>query len=62
MKKIMFVSGAVAASLTTLGVLFKTMYWPGANVMLVFGLGMLAFIFIPITAKYYYNNHSVKST
>ncbi len=62
MKKIMFISGAVVASLTTLGVLFKTMYWPGANVMLVLGLGILAFIFIPIATKYYYNNHSVKST
>jgi len=35
MRKISFVSGSVAGSLTVLGGLFKIMHWPGANIMLV---------------------------
>ncbi|HRC90567.1 MAG TPA: hypothetical protein PK210_00565 [Bacteroidia bacterium] len=60
MRKISFVSGTVAGSLTVLGGLFKIMHWPGANIMLVLGLGTLAFIFIPIAAKYWYNKNLVK--
>lgn len=46
MRKISFVSGTVAGSLTVLGGLFKIMHWPGANIMLVLGLErLLSFLF-----------------
>ena len=47
-------------AITIIGSLFKIMHWPGANIMLVLGLGTLAFIFIPIAAKYWYNKNLVK--
>lgn len=56
MKKLAFISGGVAGSLTTLGVLFRIMHWPGAVPLLVFGLGCAGLIFIPSFAKYKYDS------
>ena len=48
MKKTMYVLGYIALMLTTTGLLFKIMHWPGASVMLVLGIAMLNFGFLPI--------------
>jgi hypothetical protein len=48
MKKSMFISGAISASLITLGILFKFMHWPGAGVILVFGISLFSLIFLPL--------------
>lgn len=48
MKKTMFVLGYIAAALTTFGLLFKVMHWPGANIMLILGVAMLNFGFLPL--------------
>ena len=48
MKKTMFVLGYIAAALTTFGLLFKVMHWPGANIMLILGVAMLNFGFLPM--------------
>lgn len=48
MKKIMMVSGALSASILSLGILFKFMHWPGAAVMILFGIVLLSFVFLPL--------------
>lgn len=55
MKKLAFISGALFSSLTVLGLLFKIQHWPGASILLVFGLAGLALIFSPSFAKYKYD-------
>lgn len=54
MKAFVFITGAVSASLTCLGILFKIMHWPGASIMLVLGMGILALVYIPVLTKYLY--------
>lgn len=48
MKKTMITSGAVAVIALLGGSFFKIMHWPGAGVMLVFGIGILCFLFLPL--------------
>ena len=48
-------SGALFASLTLLGFLFKIMHWPGGNIMAVLGIGLGALVFVPSMAKYLYD-------
>lgn len=55
MKEVAFVSGTIAGSLSVLGILFKTMHWPGAGIMYVIGFSLLALVFIPSFAKYKYS-------
>jgi len=54
MKKFAFISGTLSMSLSTLGVLFKIMHWPGANVLMIFGFSIFALFFIPAYASYLY--------
>jgi hypothetical protein len=55
MKKLAFITGVLSFSLTSLGILFKIVHWPGANYLLVIGLGLFSIIFIPSIAKYLYD-------
>jgi gliding motility-associated GldL-like protein len=48
MKKIMMVSGTFSASILSLGILFKFMHWPGAAMMIQFGIVLLSFVFLPL--------------
>ena len=57
MKLLAFVSGVLSGSLITLSILFKTMHWPGASVLVVLGLGICSIIFIPSVAKYIYDQN-----
>lgn len=45
---IMHISGWVGLSFSVLGVLFKVMHWPGAGVILLGGMSILAFLYVPI--------------
>lgn len=54
MKKTMFIIGYIAAFLSTTGLLFKFQQWPGAAVMLVLGIGLLNFVFLPM---YFYQKY-----
>lgn len=47
-QKIISVIGGVCAMLISLGVLFKLMHWPGANLMCLLSLLLMLFIFIPV--------------
>jgi len=40
--------GALAASLICLGILFKMMHWPFANVMSLIAIGIMIFAFLPV--------------
>ncbi|MEP7263281.1 MAG: hypothetical protein ABI772_02220 [Bacteroidota bacterium] len=48
MKKIMFVSGSVSASLISIGILFKFMHWPGAGMLIVLGTVLFSLLFLPM--------------
>lgn len=48
MKKVMIISGSLSACILSLGLLFKFMHWPGAAVMIFFGIIVLSFIFLPL--------------
>jgi len=48
MKKIMLVSGSLSASIMTLGILFKFMHWPGASALILLGILLLCFVFLPL--------------
>lgn len=45
---IMHILGFVGLGITSLGVHFKIMHWPGAHVMLVSGMAILAFGYVPV--------------
>lgn len=47
MKKAMFFLGYIAIMLTTSGLLFKSMHWPGANILLIIGIALLNLDFLP---------------
>ncbi len=60
MKKIMLYSGSFSAVLLLFGAFFKTMHWPGANIMLVLGSLQLAFVFLPTYFYYLYAQQDQK--
>jgi hypothetical protein len=55
---LMHISGFVGLAFTTVGSLFKIMHWPGASVLLLIGMGTLAFIYVPI---YFYKKYRVSA-
>ena len=48
MKKIMIVSGTISVLGFAAGSFFKVMHWPGANLLLIFPILLMCFIFLPI--------------
>jgi len=48
MKKIMIRSGAVSAIAMTVGIFFKFMHWPGASLLIILGIFISSFIFLPL--------------
>jgi hypothetical protein len=55
MKKLAFISGGLSFSLSSIGMLFKIVHWPGANILLVLGIGLFSLVFVPGIAKYLYD-------
>ena len=47
-ESLMHISGFVGLTLTTIGVLFKIMHWPGASVTLMSGMRILAALYVPL--------------
>lgn len=45
---LLHISGFIGLAFTTVGVLFKIMHWPGASVMLLSGIFVLAIAYVPI--------------
>lgn len=48
MKRFTYISGFMASFSLAVGFLFKILHQPGANAMALFGLGGLAFVFLPL--------------
>ena len=46
--KVLIGLGTFAGILMTLGILFKIMFWPGANMMALTSLLILLFVFLPV--------------
>jgi hypothetical protein len=55
MKKLAFISGALAGSLSGLGILFRVLHMPVAHIFMVIGLALFSLIFVPSAAKYLYD-------
>jgi hypothetical protein len=55
---LLHISGFVGLAFTTVGSLFKIMHWPGASVLLMVGMGTLAFIYVPI---YFYKRYQTSA-
>ncbi len=49
MKKVKYLSGLVFCIAASVGLSFKIQKWPGANELLILGLGGLALIFVPLS-------------
>lgn len=54
MKRSMYVIGYIAAILSTSGLVFKLQHWPGAAIMLVLGIALFNFAFLPM---YFYDRY-----
>lgn len=46
--KILYAVGGLTSLLVTLGTFFKTFHWPGANVLMVSSIWLLALGFVPL--------------
>lgn len=60
MKKFMYVASFIAAVGLTTGVLFKTMHWPGASILML--LGTILFVFALLPLIFYNVYHREQST
>ena len=61
MKKILKISGVTSIILILLGVIFKSMHWPGAGIAVVLGLGFFSLIFIPLNIVLKFKDDKEKS-
>jgi hypothetical protein len=50
MKKLIYSVGFIGAATLSLGLLFKLMYWPAANVLSITGVITLLLVFVPLVA------------
>ena len=48
MKRTLKISGIISIILIILGIIFKSMHWPGAGVIIVLGLVFFSLVFIPL--------------
>lgn len=61
MKKTLKISGVTSIILILLGVIFKSMHWPGASVAVVLGLGFFSLVFIPLNILLKFKDDKEKS-
>ena len=61
MRRVMKVSSLVALVLILLGVVFKTMHWPGAGILIFSGLTFFSLIFIPLNVVLKFRDDEQKS-
>ena len=54
MKNKIFYIGIVTCMVVTLGCIFKISHWPGANILITFGIFILCLVFLPLA---FYNNY-----
>lgn len=59
MRLIVYVLGAITAFLLLNGILFKTMHWEGANMLMVLATTLASFIFIPLATIHLFRSRKV---
>lgn len=60
MKKTIKTSGVTSIILIMIGVIFKSMHWPGAGAIVIFGLAFFSLIFIPLNVILMYKDDEQK--
>jgi hypothetical protein len=58
MKKSIYLSGIVLLNIFLFGSIFKIMHWPGANILIIIGLGLFACLFLPLAVYESYKNET----
>lgn len=50
--------GYLSISITILAILFELMHWPGAGIMLVLGVGLIVFGYLPV---FFYQRYKMQA-
>ena len=61
MKKTIYFLGILLINIFTFGAIFKIQHWPGANILLVIGLGLFSGIFLPLAFTNSYKGNGSKN-
>lgn len=61
MKKFIYISGIVLINFISIGSIFKVMHWPGAGVLITFGLVFFALCFLPLATFSAYKGNGNKN-
>lgn len=61
MKRTLKISGITSIALILIGVIFKTMHWPGAGLAVVLGLVFFSLVFIPLNIVLKFKDDKEKS-
>ncbi|KAA9326047.1 GldL-related protein [Adhaeribacter soli] len=56
MRIIVYVLGVITAFLVLNGMLFKSMHWEGANMLMTIGTLVASFIFLPLAAVHLFRS------
>lgn len=54
MKQKIYLLGLLTAIVTVMGCIFKISHWPGAGILLMFGIFLLVFLFLPLALRSHY--------
>lgn len=58
--KVRMISGFIAGFLISLGSMFKSLHWPGANIQFLLGMAILNLVFLPLFFYQLYKQSLVK--
>lgn len=61
MKKFIYIAGIASINAFLIGALMKMNHWPGAGIMVTLGLGIIAFLYLPLATFYAYKDTQDKS-
>lgn len=61
MKKFIYISGIVIINIFVFGALFKIMHWPGANILIISGLGSFCIGFLPLAFIHSFKGNGKKN-
>lgn len=58
MKAFANIMGYLSISITIMAILFELMHWPGAGIMLVLGVGLINFGYLPL---FFYQRYKMQA-
>ena len=61
MKKFIYIFGVVIINIFVFGALFKVQHWPGAGILIAFGLGVFSLVFLPLAFIQSYKDNGKKN-